>query len=67
MGQLGYIGYGVYRINDKALLVFNPRGPQIFHLKSSLENIFDHMVEGLEEEDCYLDYKINTNWNDGVE
>ena len=59
MGQLGQVGFGAYNING-TLLVVGPEGAKILERKDTLEELLDEVIDGVQEDDVYLDYKINT-------
>lgn len=59
MGQLGNVGYGVFRLNDK-LCVIHPKGIQVIKKESTHESLLDNMVEEAIDTDDFIDYKINT-------
>lgn len=60
MASLGNVGYGIYRLNRKHLLVLGPGGAKIVPLRSNLQDHFDLILEEMSEEDIFMDHKINT-------
>lgn len=59
MGRLGQVGYGAYNIKG-TLLVIGPEGAQILEKKNTFDELLDTTIKEIQEEDIFLDYKINT-------
>ena len=59
MGSLGNVGYGAYNIKG-TLLVVGPEGAQVLKRRSTLDELLDLTIEEAQEDDIFLDHRINT-------
>ena len=64
MGQLGNLGYGVYNI-DGLVFVVHPTGCKIYRKRNAEDSLLEEVLEQAEEEDCYMDYKLNRSFYEG--
>lgn len=64
MGQLGNVGYGLYKVSSDKLLVLHARGSELIFLTDTHTDVLDKMLESAVEEDKFWDHKINMAWGE---
>ena len=64
MGQLGNTGCGVYNI-DGLVFIIHQTGCKIYKRRNAEDSLLEELLERAEEEDCFMDYKLNRSFYEG--
>lgn len=64
MGQLGNSGCGVYNIDGLVFVVYHD-GCKVYRRRNAEDSLLEEVLEQAEEEDCYMDYKLNRSFYEG--